>query len=194
MNTPWRELNGPEAVAERLVAVFEVFGESRYDEAVTQSVHAAQAAALAQESGAADSLVAAALLHDLGHLLGCADTEAQRDRDLHHEEVAARFLRRWFGPEVVEPIRHHVAAKRYLCAVDDGYHDTLSTASVHSLAIQGGVMMPSETAAFEQIPRWRDAAALRRWDDLAKDPDWSVPPVRSYLELLVEVGERRDDG
>ncbi|MGB0115025.1 MAG: HD domain-containing protein [Ilumatobacteraceae bacterium] len=189
--TPWRELNGPEAVAERLVAVFEVVGNSRYDEEVTQAEHAAQAAALAGAAGAEDELVAAALLHDLGHLLGRDETAPPSDRDLHHEDIAARFLTRWFGPAVVEPIRHHVAAKRYLCAIDDGYVDTLSAGSVHSLGVQGGVMSPEEVAAFEQIPGWSEAAALRRWDDLAKDTQRTVPPVRAYLDLLVAVGERR---
>jgi phosphonate degradation associated HDIG domain protein len=189
-SAPWRELDDPSAVAERLVAVYEVLGEGRYDEAVTQATHAAQCAALARAAGADDSLVVAALLHDLGHLLGGDGRAAERTRDLRHEEVAARFLSRWFGTSVTEPIRHHVAAKRYLCAVEPDYHDTLSPASVRSLELQGGVMTADEADAFARLPGAEAAAALRRWDDLAKDPTLVVPPVRSYLDALVTVGEQ----
>lgn len=184
--TPWRELNDPADVAERLVALYEVLGDHHYDEAVSQSEHATQTAALAAADGASDELVVAALLHDLGHLLG-GRAEASADRDLHHEDVGARLLQRWFGPAVVEPIRHHVAAKRYLCAVETDYLATLSPASMTSLQLQGGVMSPAEVLAFRRLTGGADAARLRRWDDLAKVPGLRVRGVRSYIELIMSV-------
>lgn len=187
--TPWRELDGPADVAERLVALYEVLGDGRYDEVVSQTEHAAQAAALARADGASNELQVAALLHDLGHLLG-GRAESSSDRDLHHEDVGARLLSRWFGPEVVEPIRHHVAAKRYLCAVEPGYHATLSPASVSSLQLQGGVMSPAEAEEFERTDGAMDAAQLRRWDDLAKEPGRRVPDVRAYLPIIVAVAKQ----
>ena len=188
-STPWRELDAPADVAERLVALYEVLGDGRYDEAVSQTEHAAQAAALAQAEGASNALVVAALLHDIGHLLG-GRTESSPDRDLRHEEVAARFLGRWFGPAVVEPIRHHVAAKRYLCAVEAHYRAALSPASVASLELQGGAMSLVEAEEFELLSAASDAARLRRWDDLAKEPGRDVPDVRSYLDVIVAVARQ----
>lgn len=184
MKLPWRELDTPADVAERLVAVYEVLGDGHYDEAVSQRQHAAQTAALARSSGAPDALVVAALLHDLGHLLGGAPESGPTERDMRHEVVAARFLSRWYGAEVTEPIRHHVAAKRYLCATEPGYHATLSPASVCSLDLQGGVMSDAEVDAFERLAGAADAVRLRRWDDLAKDPDLVVDDVRSYLDVV----------
>jgi phosphonate degradation associated HDIG domain protein len=181
--SPWREIDTPAGVADRLVTVYEQLGDGHYDEEVSQRQHAVQTAALACRAGASDALVAAALLHDLGHLLG-GESEASPDRDLHHERVAARFLARWFGPEVTEPIRHHVAAKRYLCATEAGYLGALSAASTHSLELQGGPMTDAEVDDFESHPGARDAVMLRRWDDLAKDPDLVVDDVRAYLDVL----------
>ncbi len=186
---PWRELVSGAEVVDALCALFDERGDGLYDESVSQSVHAAQTAMLARREGASPELVVAALLHDLAHLLerDPADGAAHPDRDLRHEEVAARFLANWFGPEVTEPIRHHVAAKRYLCAVDPGYTDTLSPASVHSLGLQGGPMSPEETVAFLGVEGAADAVRLRRWDDLAKDPDLESPPFADHRSLILSV-------
>jgi phosphonate degradation associated HDIG domain protein len=186
---PWRALTSPTEVAERIIEVFEREGMARYDEAVTQVEHAVQAAQWAEVAGAGDALVAAALLHDLGHLLSGdhRDPDEFRERDLHHEDIAARFLARWFGPEVTEPIRLHVAAKRYLCAVEPGYHDGLSPASVRSLELQGGPMDADQAVAFAGLDHAMDATDLRRWDDLAKDPDRPPVPMSSYTELLARL-------
>lgn len=191
-STAWRELDRPIDVAERLIALYEVLGDGRYDEAVSQTEHAAQTAALARADGASDELVVAALLHDIGHLLG-GQADSTPDRDLHHEDVAARFLGRWFGPGVVEPIRHHVNAKRYLCAVESGYRATLSRASAATLELQGGVMSPAEAAQFERLAGAPDAARLRRWDDRAKDPNRRVREVCSYLEVIGAVARQPSD-
>ncbi len=107
----------------------------------------------ARSEGAPDHLVAAALLHDVGHLV--SDDNVTLDDDLtddfHHERVGAQYLARWFGPEVTAPVALHVAAKRYLCAVEPGYLDGLSPSSTRSLALQGGPMSADEVTRFEQL-------------------------------------------
>lgn len=182
----WRDIDDADTLVDSIIAVFESNGDHHYDEDVTQNQHATQTALLARHAGAPDELVAAALLHDIGHLL--LDEHDERgnflDRDLHHEDVAARFLSSWFGPAVTEPIRLHVAAKRYLCAIDGTYQATLSDASIASLRVQGGPMSDDEVETFRDHPYSADAAKLRRWDDLAKDPDAATVSVRSFANLL----------
>ena len=177
---------GPEHV-EQLVSLFERWGRLHYDDRVSQLNHAVQCAALARRDGAPDTLVAAALLHDVGHLLEL-DAAGGEMRDLevdrHHEARAARALAGLYPPEVTAPIALHVEAKRYLCAVDEAYAATLSEGSVRSLATQGGPMSDDEVERFEAMPRWADAVALRRWDDLGKVEDLVVEPLESYVPML----------
>ena len=146
-------------------------------EPVTIGEHMLQSGALAQAAGAEGTLVAAALLHDIGHLLG----DSTEDR---HGEAGARWLSQWFGEAVTEPVRLHVAAKRYLCAVDAGYFGLLSAESVRTLSLQGGPMTAAEVAAFEALPFSRDAVAVRRWDDQAKDPEVTPPRFAHFAPLL----------
>lgn len=177
---------------DEVVELFDRFGEDGYDEHVSQLAHALQTAALAEAAGAAPPLVAAALLHDVGHLrdLEALSTSARRidaSTDLRHEDTGSSWLRPLFPPAVTAPIALHVAAKRYLCAVDPGYHARLSPASVHSLALQGGPMDRDEAVAFEARPGWQDAVALRRWDDAAKVEGLAVPGLDDYREMLDEL-------
>src|SRR6202042_1447751 len=119
---------------------------------------------------------AAALLHDVGHFTGAiSGADLMRGTDNKHSDTGAAWLARWFGPAVTEPVRLHVAAKRYLCAVEPGYADTLSPASVYTLSVQGGPMSEAEAAAFAAGPYAAGAVAVRRWDDAAKDPGADVP-------------------
>ena len=161
-------------------------GDSGYGgEAVSQRQHALQAAHLAVLDGAAPPLVVAALLHDIGHLLhDLPDDAPDAGVDDRHEGLAARWLARWFGDAVVEPVRLHVAAKRYLCAVEPPYLEGLSPASQTSLRLQGGPMSPDEVRRFQASPHFSGAVALRRWDDAAKDPDGVVPGLESYAPTL----------
>ena len=131
-------------------------------EAVTQLRHALQCAHLAEQDGASPALIAACLLHDVGHMIAADEGAAGRGVDLRHQIVAEDFLARWFGAEVTRPIALHVAAKRYLCARDPDYAATLSSASVESLRVQGGVFTAEEAMSFEADPHWHDAGALRR--------------------------------
>lgn len=169
-----------------LFALYERYGHDHYDEDVSQIAHALQTAACAERDKAPASLVAAALLHDVGHLW-LEERGAQKggeDRDLKHELVAAQRLRERFGPEVTEPIRLHVAAKRYLCTVDRRYRSRLSHASQVSLERQGGTMSDAELAAFDREPFAHEALTLRRWDEAAKDPNRRVRSMQEYRPLL----------
>ena len=146
-------------------------------EAVTIGEHMRQAGALAAAACAPAPLVAAALLHDVGHL--------RSETDARHGTGGAEWLSQWFGPAVTEPVRLHVAAKRYLCATEPGYSGLLSAESVRTLALQGGPMTPDQVTAFEALPYARDAVAVRRWDDEAKDPA-VTPPEFAHFEALLE--------
>lgn len=160
-----------------------------YDEAITELQHGLQCAALARRDGASDAVIAAALLHDVGHLLigDLFPIDAELDKDWKHEDVGARYLSRWFGPEVTEPVRLHVPAKRYLVAAEPDYAATLTPSSVRSLAVQGGPMSAEERAAFEALPGFEGAVAVRRWDDEGKDPEVTVVPFADYHDLLTRL-------
>lgn len=163
--------------------MFEKQGAEQYfGEPVSQLEHALQTAHRAVLNHATNALVVAALLHDIGHLLGGEPESRLEPRvDARHEHAGYAFLSQHFGPDVAEPVRLHVAAKRYLCAVDARYMQQLSPASTHSLALQGGPMSDEEAAAFASEPYLLDAIVLRRWDDAAKIPRLDVPPLAFYL-------------
>lgn len=160
-------------------------GEADYiGEPVSQLEHALQCAALAEDAGAEDELVLAALLHDVGHL--CAGEEAARMGGVgvvEHELVGARWLaERGVSEEVVELVRGHVDAKRYLVFAHADYR--LSEASAITLSYQGGPMSEDEAAAFERRPLFRSCLRLRGWDEQAKDPHRVVAPLEAYRERL----------
>jgi len=171
---------------EKIASLFATRGGRMYGgEAVTQREHALQGALLAERSGATSADIAAVLLHDIGHLLhALGDDCADHGIDDRHEELGLRFLAKHLPPEVTEPVRLHVQAKRYLCAADPGYFGTLSPPSVLSLKLQGGPMTPAEVAAFEANPHHRAAVALRKRDDEAKVPNLPTPPFDHYRPHL----------
>jgi gamma-butyrobetaine dioxygenase len=166
-------------------------GRVYHGSSVTQAAHMLQAAARARRASAPPPMIAAALLHDVGHLLGpgCRPGSSEGARlmagiDDRHEKVGAEWLSEWFPAAVTEPVRLHVAAKRYLCAIDPGYRDRLSGASRFTLTVQGGPMSRAERADFEAEPYARDAIILRRWDESAKDPAARPEPFDFYRPLL----------
>ena len=168
--------------------LFEEMGGSQYGrEAVTQLQHGLQAARLAERHGASSELVTAALLHDIGHLLHDLPEDApEHGVDDRHEVLGERFLSRHFSAAVVEPVRMHVDAKRYLCAVEPAYRATLSGPSEQSLVLQGGPMDGAEVAAFEASEFYRDAVLLRRWDDQAKDASLETPQIQYFAAMVDE--------
>ena len=174
--------------ADRLDPIFDAFaarGAEAYGEDVSQLDHALQCAALAQADSAPEPLIAAALLHDFGHLFEDRGHAAARHaRDARHEIHGARALRRWFGAEVIGPVALHVLAKRYLCAADPAYQAALSPASQASLTLQGGAFTPAQCARFARTRFATDAVRLRRWDDTGKTPGLAVPPLDDYRPLL----------
>jgi len=179
----------PAELLDRIGRLFAERGGAEYHgEAVSQLEHALQAGALAEADGHPPAVIAAAVLHDVGHLLhahgeGCA----AQGIDDRHEELGVRFLAKGFGPAVTEPVRLHVAAKRYLCATEPGYAATLSAASVYTLGVQGGPMQGAELEEFEASPYAAAAVRVRRWDDQAKDPHAGAPEFSHFRELLREL-------
>lgn len=152
---------------------------------INQQQHALQAAWLAEQGGHGDAMIAAALLHDVGHLVHhLGENPADEGIDDMHEELGNAWLVKYFGPEVTEPVRLHVAAKRYLCAAEPDYFAKLSPDSVKSLALQGGPMSAAEVAQFEANPMFREALQLRRWDEQAKVKGLETPPVAHFMPAV----------
>lgn len=178
-------MSDPDPIIDALFADFATRGRQLYGEDVTVEQHCLQAAWLGREAGADDALVAAALLHDYGHLVtGQPDDIADQGVDTRHEVLGADRLSAWFPPAVTEPIRLHVEAKRYRCGQNPRYVEALSAASVQSLALQGGPMDAAERVAFDARSHARAAITLRGLDDAAKDTDAVVPDLESYRPLL----------
>lgn len=173
-------------VVDQIAALFAREGAEAYlGEPVSIAEHMLQTAFEAELAAAPADLIAAALLHDVGHLVhGMAHDAAEHGIDTVHEEAGARWLTRAFGPEVTEPIRLHVAAKRYLCAVDTAYLALLSPASVHSLMLQGGAFTAGEADAYRALPHAAEALRVRRWDDVGKVAGWTTPAFDHYVDLL----------
>ena len=177
------------AVIDRLAEMFARRGAEAYvGEAVTVGEHMLQCAALARAQGAPDTLVAAALLHDIGHLCETAGEYTPQDLvDRRHDDAGAALLEPSFPEAVVACVRLHVAAKRYLCAVDDSYFACLSPASRHSLALQGGPMIAAEVDAFRAQPFHADAVRVRLWDDTGKVDGLETPGFDDFRSLLERI-------
>ena len=171
---------------DEILKLFDTRGDEAYfGEPVSQKEHALQAAYQAEQEGAPRSLVVAALLHDIGHLAhNLPEDIADRGLDARHESAGEAWLARHFPPEVTEPVKLHVAAKRYLCKTDSEYLAQLSPTSVQSLALQGGPFSDSEVREFEQHRYFREAIRLRHWDDRAKIPSLNVPGLEHYRGVL----------
>ena len=186
-------MNRPTTVAE-IIALYEDRGLEHYGEDVNQLAHALQCAALAQADGASDALVAAALLHDIGHLV--VDVQSEEgyrmgvDDDIH-ESVGAKVLAPIFGPAVAQPVAMHVTAKRYRCAVDPAYLAMLSTTSTATLAAQGGPLDVAACERFARHPGRDEALQLRTWDDTGKMPEMVTPSLDDLRPLLERLAAQR---
>ncbi|HEY3763866.1 MAG TPA: hypothetical protein VGL44_01810 [Gaiellales bacterium] len=177
------------AIIDDIFATFRRSGDSAYlGEPVSLTEHMLQSARAAEEDAAPATLVAAAVLHDFGHMVHDLHPDcAAEGVDSMHEDVGSRFLERHFPAAVTEPIRLHVASKRYLCAVEPEYLDELSEASRRSLELQGGPFSPAEVEDFRRGLFAEDAVRLRRYDDIAKVPGLETPPLEHYRAVLASV-------
>jgi [1-hydroxy-2-(trimethylamino)ethyl]phosphonate dioxygenase len=173
-------------ISDEVLSIYGRGGSAAYfGEAVSMTEHGLQAAYFAQAAGASDELVVAALLHDIGHLIEAVpDDIADWKTDAHHELTGSQWLAGRFGPQVSEPVRLHVPAKRYLCATDPAYVRKLSSASVVTLKLQGGPMSSVEIAAFETEPYHRAALLVRHWDDQGKIAGLRTPDFGHYRVLI----------
>jgi len=182
-------------IVDHLLSLFADRGSAWYSgEAVTQAEHALQAAWLAEQADGDDAMVAAALLHDVGHLVhDLGEDCAEGGVDDRHEEHGAAWLAEWFPPAVTEPIRLHVPAKRYRCAVDADYHARLSPASQLSLQLQGGPFTESECREFESLPHSTAAVRLREFDDTAKVQGLETPELDHFRPRLAACLAPRSD-
>jgi phosphonate degradation associated HDIG domain protein len=174
-----------EPVVGEILDLYRRKGDASYGEGISMNAHALQAALLAEQEGEGPAMIVAALLHDIGHLLhDLPEDIADRGIDTEHESIASAWLSQHFPKEVSEPVRLHVAAKRFLCANVPGYFAGLSPASVQSLELQGGSMTGEESAAFAAEPFMAAALRLRRWDDLAKTRGLVTPGFAHFAPAI----------
>ena len=173
-------------VSDEVLALYGARGAGVYfGERVTMTEHGLQAAWFAQNESAPESMVIAALLHDVGHLLEpVPDDIADWKSDARHEELGARWLAQRFDLSVSEPVRLHVPAKRYLCATEGSYFKQLSSASLHTLSLQGGPMSAQEVQRFESESYFREAVRVRLWDDQGKVAGLKTPPLAAYVPMI----------
>jgi len=178
-----------DSIVDHIEDVFRRRGaESYLGEEGTMAQHMLQTAQCAEQAGADNSQIVAALLHDIGHYKNeIPETSLAKGINNFHEEAGANFLEDFFPLSVVEPIRQHVAAKRYLCAVKSDYLDHLSSASLHTLNLQGGPMNADEVREFEKNEYIEQCIQLRYWDEEGKDPEREHPPFSYYRSLIESI-------
>jgi len=176
-----------DSILQKIVAIYNQRGNEKYaDEEVTQLQHALHCAKLALNEQASPEMVVAAFLHDIGHILGHEALPAGVDEDLHdhHEETGFAFLSQYFPAVVADPVRLHVAAKRWLCTTDSEYARCLSPTSYKSYLDQGGPMSEEELRQFEAHPNFAAAVQVRRWDDQGKNPHEVLPSLQELMPLI----------
>jgi phosphonate degradation associated HDIG domain protein len=163
-------------------------GEEYLGEPVTMAEHMLQGACLAEQQGESEIIIVAALLHDIGHFTSEFGTFSMEDtHDRHHEEAGAAVLERFFPRLVIDCVREHVAAKRYICATDPAYFGELSAASIHSLKLQGGPMSADEVAVFEKNPNVAEIVRVRRLDDAGKVAGMVTPGFDHYAPMIQRI-------
>ena len=154
-------------------------------EKITITEHMIQTAMLAEKNNCSSSLICSSLLHDYGHfILENPDDLVNKEKDGKHEDVGYKFLKKYFVKDVVEPIKYHVKAKRYL-ARDKKYYQILSKASKISLKLQGGIMDEKEANEFKNNEFFENSIKLRKFDEGAKKILPKIKSIKEYKNLLV---------
>lgn len=176
----------PETIVAFIADIFERRGGEEYlGEPVTMAEHMLQGAAIAEQNGMDEEIIVGALLHDIGHFTSEFGMFTMDDvEDRHHEDAGAEVLARFFPSVIVDCVRHHVAAKRYLCATKPDYFNRLSEASVHSLNLQGGPMSDDEVAEFENNPNLKRIIQVRYLDDAGKRSDMDTPDFARFAPMV----------
>lgn len=188
VNNDAQSLNADNIVA-FITDIFERRGQEEYlGEPVTMAEHMLQGAHFAEAAGESEAVIVATLLHDIGHFTSEFGTFSMHDTDdKFHETAGAQVLEQFFPSLVTDCVRHHVAAKRYLCAVDAEYYDCLSSASIHSLNLQGGIMSAEEVTEFEKLANLHAIVSVRRYDDQGKVADLNTPAFSHYVPAIARV-------
>ena len=172
-------------IVEQILDAFAKCGHLDYGEHISMEEHMLQTAFLADENDEEDNVVVAALLHDFGHLIcNMPNNTFGEGSDNYHEELGAKALQHWFEDDIVDAVRLHVDAKRYLCAANPKYKDKLSKASITTMAIQGGPMNKREMLAFRRKKGHRIAIRIRAYDDLGKMPEMRRPGLNYYIPKI----------
>ncbi len=179
------------AIVSDIFTTFRQQGHRLAGEGVTRQQHALQCATLAGDAGEPGDIIAACLLHDLGHLLvNPGEDDAVDGMDPRHELAGANYLASCFDPCVVEPIRLHSTAKRYLCWRESGYYRGLTEASRRRLALHGGAMTDAEAFEFEVHPHFSAAVRVRRYDDRGRIPGFLTPELEVFRPLLLALAKQ----
>ena len=173
--------------------IFEKCGDEEYlGEPVTMAQHMLQGATLAEEQGLSEEIIVGALLHDIGHFTSEFGKFSMLDEvDRYHEDAGAKVLEAFFPSVITDCVKYHVAAKRYLCAKDIEYFDKLSTASAHSLKLQGGPMSADEVSQFEKNPNLKKIIQVRCLDDAGKDPDMDTPDFWYFAPMVQRLVDKK---
>ncbi|MBO9478008.1 HD domain-containing protein [Shimia sp. R11_0] len=186
-------MNTPELTRDTIVDfigdIFARCGDEEYlGEPVTMAEHMLQGATIAEQNGQPEDIIVAALLHDIGHFTSEFGTFSMEDtEDRYHEEAGAKVLAAFFPSVVIDCVRYHVAAKRYLCATKPEYFKRLSDASIHSLNLQGGPMSAEEVTEFEKNPNLKKIIQVRYLDEAGKRPDMQTPDYAHFAPMVQRI-------
>lgn len=191
MSKPDFEKLSSDNIVDFIEGIFIRRGKDEYlGEPVTVAEHMLQGAHFAEQAGEPEIIVVAALLHDIGHFTSEFGSFTMDDtQDRHHEDAGAEVLEPYFPKLVIDCVRYHVAAKRYLCATRPTYFDRLSDASIHSLKLQGGPMDSTEVSAFEANPNFKQIIKVRHYDEAGKRPDFKTKPFSHYAPMVQRVAD-----